>query len=220
MKKEKLQNGLNALIAYYFINTGFTFLDEMDLTVLTNLAGKCGIDLTCESPLDALVEFHTFLLREIICPRSYYIDAYRMDEKNIVMNGEEKYVYRFEIDKKYISHFSAINNCNIFQDKVENDLVKIMGQDKDRLENHMPNSETLRKYITLKKLVMLSPIDMSNDRYKDFIASSDYYGAFNQTREISPDVYTFIDEFEKSLENGSMLLKRVQGDKTNGNTIN
>lgn len=211
MKKEKLQNGLNALIAYYFINTGFTFLDEFDLAILTNLASKCGIDLTCESPLDALVEFHAFLLREIMSPRSYYIDAYRMDEKSIVMNGEEKSVFRFEIDKKYISHFSTIYHCHIFQDKVENDLVKLMGQDKDRLENHMPNSETLRKYITLKKLVMLSSIDMSNDRYKDFIASSDFYGAFNQTREISSDVYAFIDEFEKSLENDSMLLKRVQG---------
>lgn len=220
MKKEKLQNGVNALIAYYFKNTGFTFLDEFDLAILTNLASKCGIDLTCESPLDALVEFHTFLLREIINPRSYYIDAYRMDEKNIMMNGEEKCVFRFEIDKKYISHFSTIYHCNIFQDKVENDLVKIMGQDKDCLENYMPNSETLRKYLTLKKLVMLSPVDMSEDRHKGFIASSDYYGAFNQTREISPDAYAFIEEFEKSLENDFMLLKRVQGEKTNGNTIN
>lgn len=211
MKKEKLQNGINALIAYYFINTGFTFLDEFDLAILTNLASKCGIDLTCESPLDALVEFHTFLLREIISPRSYYIDAYRMDEKSTVMNGEEKSVFRFEIDKKYISHFSTIYHCHIFQDKVENDLVKLMGQDKDCLENCMPNSENLRKYLTLKKLVMLSPIDMTDDRYKDNIASSDYYNAFNQSKEINQDVYTFIQEIEKTIENDSIVLKRVQG---------
>lgn len=218
MKKEKLQNGLNALIAYYFINTGFTFLDEFDLAILTNLASKCDIDLTYETPLDALVEFHAFLLREIISPRSFYMDAYKTNEKSVILNGKERNIFRFEIDKKYISHFSTVYHRHIFQDKVENDLAKIMGQDKDCLENHMPNSEALRKHIILKKLVMLSPIDTSDVRYKDYLASIDYY--FNQTKEISPDVYVFIEEFEKSLENDFMLLKRVQGEKTNGNTIN
>lgn len=210
--KVSLENGFNSLIAYYFKMTNFQFLDEFDLKILVNLANMCGIQLNIDDCKDISAEiFNKFLARmdEVISGTWYRGTVGRCDEENWVYTSEErdfKTIKRLSFYDRFVSEYYSYSEGRNIRCLIPNLLEfldEIIENDMELLMSRMPKSEVLKKYMTLKKIVLCKTPD--NSYFYENIPSNYSYDAFDdwerdiETRGIYPKTYKFIEELEQTI---------------------
>lgn len=227
--KVNLENGFNSLIAYYFKMTNFKFLDEFDLKILVNLANMCGIELNLDEIQDISTQiFNRFLLRmdEVIDGTWYRGTVGHCTYENWVYNSEEcdfKIIKRLSFYDRFVHEYYSCNQgmtVRYFIPKLLEFLDEVIGNDMALLMSRMPNSEVLKKYITLKKIVLCKTPDNSN--FYENIPSNYLYDAFDnwernvETRGIYPKTYKFIETLEQNILQLSLVEenKNESGPKT------
>lgn len=205
--KAELENGINSLIAYYFKMTRFKFLDEYDLRILVDLANVREIHLNVDDNAEEI--FNQFLskLDDQIDGAWHKGIVGRTDIFRMIYNSEKENVEtvkRLQINDNFIQKCLTTYKEEELQivDELISFLDKVVGSDMNVLISKMPNSDLLKKYMTLKKIVLCKPAFIG-DFYKD-IPSASYYNSFDdwsdneQDRGIYPQTYEFLEKVEQA----------------------
>lgn len=206
-----LENGFNSLIAYYFRMTNFPFLDEYDLKILVDIANMSGIKLNTNANqyiseeifsqfLNKLDEFVEGTWAKGIIGKTNLSWTYSCEERDSKRIRRLEFYDRF-IDAYYDKH--ACMHKYRFEPKLLVFLNQMMGTDAEVLISKMPNPDTLKKFMTLKKIVLCKT--PYNDNFYNNIPSNEYYDSFDdwsrdvETRGIYPQTYDFIEFVEQSI---------------------
>ena len=207
--KDRLENGINSLIAYYFKMTGFKFIDEYDFKILLDLASICGIQTDFDDNMDPVHEIAQFLskLGNVVQGRSYKgIVAWAFIDGPIYNSEKRKFdkIYRLKIDKNFTRRVWTHCGFVIKLDSLANSFFdEIIGDDMDILISKMPDSNLLKKYMTLKKVILCKT--PCCDFFYENIASDDLYDSFDDwetdcnTRGIYQQTYQFVKDVEEKI---------------------
>lgn len=205
--EDRLENGINSLIAYYFKMTNFKFIDEYDLKILLNLANICGIKTDFDDNMDPVHEINRFLckLGNVVQCNSYKgIVAWAFIQGPIYNSEKRKFeeIYRLKIDKNLMRKVFTHRGWEIKIVPLSISFFdEIIGDDMDILTSKMPDSDLLKKYMTLKKVILCKTPYC--DYFYENVASGDLYNSCDDwetdchTRGIYPQTYQFVEEVEE-----------------------
>ena len=207
----QLENGINSLIAYYFKETNFKFLDEYDLKILVNLANMCGIQINIDDSKESITNIYSQFLSELdqLIEGTWCkgIVATANSSSTIWTNEKRDFerVYRLQINDRFMRKNLTIEGQQELQIVPELDdfFNKMIGVDIEILLSRMPNSDLLKKYMTLKKVILCKTPD--NEYFYENIPSDILYNSFDdwsineQDRGIYLETYKFIESLEQKI---------------------
>lgn len=148
----ELQNGAEALVAYYFKITGHPFLDEIDFKILLKMAKLC--EITIDFPLDnnsISILFQQILKKLQDLDKGFYTHGRIL--KYHPFNFEEKDAR--EISKLILLRlYGKENGTYCLYDRHVKSFDILIGNDMDILKSKMPNPDLFRDYMTAKKIIL------------------------------------------------------------------
>ena len=210
----KLKNGINSLIAYYFKTTGFYFIDEYDLSILINLSKQAGIDIDeSQNNLEEILSNFTSLIAKFFSQECDKENAKKSLSITSIWNNEKHEVeYIQKLNFFYYFYKPVLDGKKIkfvVNPNLEKSFDELIGEDLSILSSKLPNDEMLKKYLTLKKIILCKTTNPFDEIFRSNVASINHSDSFNslgylndENGEIDNEIYEFINEVEDAFQNG------------------